>query len=694
MTRHEPPWLDLSILLRACSVIVLSALLLVSGRAGAQSLMVARSASISGPVTLTSADGTPPFALTRGYGLSPGDRIDTRGGGRVVIDLSDGSMVVVQPESIIEIKDFRAASSLRELFDITLGQVRVRINHFAGKPNPYRMNSPTASIAVRGTEFSIAVDAQGSTQVTVYEGVVEVTSLNDPNKKVLIEAGRGVVVQTGQDFRLFTAPVAREFGEHEQGGHPVAQNAGAHADSDASAPRSTVGAYDRYIASLSQIAQIPLVFQYNAFPESHLDSLENPAYATGFQSAEARFFLLPTFSGVRGLPQSAAAVGPQDTEPGNYSISPEISMFSPVHGTGLVVGASVAASQLNAGADTLAPDLDAGSLGGAANPRLLTGSSTSRFYSGSFLVADRFGKDSASSIGFSIDSLRGTGSLFTSTTDADTPGQISTQQIDSRSNISQNRLTLGLTHNFGTTMKLGVYYRYGFIEATDGDVSHTRNGAPLPLDSTNSSGHLSEAGLRLRGAISPRLSFGLAASWLDVTLGDGLIRSFAVPSQQRDRSQRGSGGFGIGYLLNNRTLLSLDVAGGYSNLDANRFASATSALLQSSGAVSRFVSVHGAAQVDLTRKLFASASFMTVWQSYEITTQLFPDQYGNMVSVLNPLFPLPSTNPLLGKYFSDFGAGWRFSRQFFIEYLYSTDYGVTSPSHTIMLRYTFALHRE
>jgi hypothetical protein len=673
---------------------VLSALLLVSGRAGAQSLMVARSASISGPVTLTSADGTPPFALTRGYGLSPGDRIDTRGGGRVVIDLSDGSMVVVQPESIIEIKDFRAASSLRELFDITLGQVRVRINHFAGKPNPYRMNSPTASIAVRGTEFSIAVDAQGSTQVTVYEGVVEVTSLNDPNKKVLIEAGRGVVVQTGQDFRLFTAPVAREFGEHEQGGHPVAQNAGAHADSDASAPRSTVGAYDRYIASLSQIAQIPLVFQYNAFPESHLDSLENPAYATGFQSAEARFFLLPTFSGVRGLPQSAAAVGPQDTEPGNYSISPEISMFSPVHGTGLVVGASVAASQLNAGADTLAPDLDAGSLGGAANPRLLTGSSTSRFYSGSFLVADRFGKDSASSIGFSIDSLRGTGSLFTSTTDADTPGQISTQQIDSRSNISQNRLTLGLTHNFGTTMKLGVYYRYGFIEATDGDVSHTRNGAPLPLDSTNSSGHLSEAGLRLRGAISPRLSFGLAASWLDVTLGDGLIRSFAVPSQQRDRSQRGSGGFGIGYLLNNRTLLSLDVAGGYSNVDANRFASATSALLQSSGAGSRFVSVHGAAQVDLTRKLFASASFMTVWQSYEITTQLFPDQYGNMVSVLNPLFPLPSTNPLLGKYFSDFGAGWRFSRQFFIEYLYSTDYGVTSPSHTIMLRYTFALHRE
>ena len=679
----------------ARAVIVLSAFLIVCGRADAQSLMVARAASVSGPVTLTSADGTPPFALTRGYGLSPGDRIDTRGGGRVVIDLSDGSMVVVQPESIIEIKDFRAANSLRELFDITLGQVRVRINHFAGRPNPYRMNSPTASIAVRGTEFSIAVDAQGSTQVTVYEGIVEVTSLSDPNKKVLIEAGRGVLVQTGQDFHLFNAPVAREFEEHEQGERSVAQNGGQQGDADANSPRSTPGAYDRYIASLSQIAQLPFAFQYNAFPESHLDSLENPAYATGFQTAEARFFLLPTFSGIRGLPQSAAAVSPQDTEPGNYSISPEISMFSPIPGTGFVVGASVAASQLNAGADALAPDLDAGSLGGTSNsPTHLTGSSTSRFYSGSFLVADRFGKDAASSIGFSVDTLRGSGSLFTSTTDSDTPGQTSTVQINARSNISQNRLTLGLTHNFGSTVKLGVYYRYGFVEATDGDVSHTLNGSPLSLDSTNSSGHLSEAGLRLRGSISPRLSFGLAASWLDVTLGDGLIRSFAVPSQQRDRSQRGSGGFGIGYLLNNRTLLSLDVAGGDSNVQANRFESATSALLQSSGADSRFVSVHGAAQVDLTRRLFASASFMTVWQSYEIATQLFPDQFGNMVSVLNPLFPLPSTNPLLGKYFSDFGVGWRFSPQFFIEYLYSTDYGVTTPSHSIMLRYTFQIHHE
>jgi hypothetical protein len=54
------------------------------------------------------------------------------GGDRVVIDLSDGSMVMVQPESVIVLKDFQQASSLRELFEITLGMFRVRINHFGG----------------------------------------------------------------------------------------------------------------------------------------------------------------------------------------------------------------------------------------------------------------------------------------------------------------------------------------------------------------------------------------------------------------------------------------------------------------------------------------------------------------------------------------------------------------------------------
>jgi len=59
------------------------------------------------------------------------------------------------------LKDFETAGSVRELFENSSWEVRVKINHWGGKPNPYRINSPTASIAVRGTEFSVAVNEIG-----------------------------------------------------------------------------------------------------------------------------------------------------------------------------------------------------------------------------------------------------------------------------------------------------------------------------------------------------------------------------------------------------------------------------------------------------------------------------------------------------------------------------------------------------
>src|SRR5205085_4748751 len=116
----------------------------------------ARVASISGRAVI-SGHAHSQSSLVRGAVVSPGDEIDTRNGGRVTLELSDGSMLIVQPGSHVVMQDYRDASSLRELLHITLGHVRIRINHFGGRPNPYRINSPTASIAVRGPEFSVAV---------------------------------------------------------------------------------------------------------------------------------------------------------------------------------------------------------------------------------------------------------------------------------------------------------------------------------------------------------------------------------------------------------------------------------------------------------------------------------------------------------------------------------------------------------
>ena len=200
--------------------------------------------------------------------------------------------------------------------------------------------------------------------------------------------------------------------------------------------------------------------------------------------------------------------------------------------------------------------------------------------------------------------------------------------------------------------------------------------------------------MRLRGAITPRLSYGITGAWLGVSLQDGLVRTNAVDSHERDRAQRGSLGVGLGYALTRRVVLSLDVAGGATRTQAARTEDATGALLQNGTANGHFVSVHGAVQADLTRRLFVSASLLNVWQCHELNVDLFPDRYGQSTLVQDSFFPFTPAAFQSGSRFSDFGAGWRFSPNFFVQYLYSTDYGASSGSHTLMLRYTFHLRRE
>jgi hypothetical protein len=193
------------VLPKTCEILILSAIALACTAIPARAQVTpveARVASVSG-AALISNGGQVPTAAQRGEVLFPGEEIDTRGGGHLAIELTDGSLVLVRPGSRVLLKDFQAASTLREMFEVLLGRVRVKINHFGGKPNPYRINSPTASIAVRGTEFSVAVNGVGDTEVIVYEGLVEVTSLSNPQNKVLVHPGQGVIVRPNQDIRFF-----------------------------------------------------------------------------------------------------------------------------------------------------------------------------------------------------------------------------------------------------------------------------------------------------------------------------------------------------------------------------------------------------------------------------------------------------------------------------------------------------------
>ena len=659
----------------------------------------ARIASITGSVLLSNGPQTTAPAK-RGDVLNPGQEIDTRGGGRATIELTDGSLIVVRSGSRIVLKDFRAASSLRELFDILLGQVRVKINHFGGKPNPYRINSPTASIAVRGTEFSVAVAGVGDTEVMVYEGLVEVTNLSNPANKVLLHPGQGVIVRPNQDIHIFAYAPGQEIGglrgSQEAGDNN--QDPGNNTGSDiqqsenAISPRSSAGVYDRFVENVIAARQGPLYQRFTAYPDSFLDSLENPAYATEFSAPAGRLFLVPSFRGSQRVNPNQSAFSSAPGTSVDYSLSPQGSFFTPLPDHRTAIGGGVAA--FRSGSQSFTVD-DGANLSGLLFATDTTGTRTSSdttgntFLSGSLALAHAFGEGKKTSLGVGVDYVKGMGSILNFVTQQDAIGNISSERVDSRSNLAETRIKIGVSHDFSGQRKIGIYYNYGFISADFHNISHTIDAQSQNLDMTRSAGRFSEAGIRFRGVITRKLFYGAQASSFLLSMDEQLKISAIVDSHQHNRTAGSSFAAGLGYALTPRVVFTLDLAGGFLSATSLRKEDATGNPLERNHRTSPFFSAHTAVQADVWKNLFVTGSLLTTRQNFYRDLTVYPDRLGTLETADGIFAPNGYTSSGSMSYYSEFGAGWRFNNNFLAEYVFSTDYGKTTPSHVFLLRYTF-----
>jgi hypothetical protein len=697
------PWLP-RILANRCQVLILAVLALVCTAPSARAQVTpveARVASVSGTVLLSNA-AEATTAARRGDVLVPGEEIDTRGGGHLTIELTDGSLVIVRPESRVLLKDFRAADTLRDLLEVLLGRVRVRINHFGGKPNPYRINSPTASIAVRGTEFSVAVNGVGDTEVFVYEGLVEVTSLSNPQDRVLVHPGQGVIVRPNQDIRFFALNPAGEIGglggdQHSQESTQE-QSGDVHGDSEgsgnANSPRNSAGIYNRLVENLVNARQGPLFLRFTAYPDSFLDGLENPAYATEFSTPEGRIFLLPSFRGSQGVGADQSSLLSSSGQSVDYSLSPQGSFFTPLPDHRTAIGGSVAAFRSGVGSFILvdpsnlsAPLFPPGTTGARAS----SNSTNTSFVSGTFSVAHAFGEEKRTSLGLGLDSVKGWGSVLNFLKQQDGAGNIASERIDSNTNVAQSRIKAGVSHDFSGERKLGIYYSYGFVSADFGNVSHTLNGQPQRFDATQSAGRTSEVGVRFRGMLTKKLFYGAQASWFRLSLNDQLKLSAIVNSHEHERTTGSSFAVGFGYALRPRIVLTLDLVGGFSNTTTMRTEDATGNLLERNRRSSPFLSAHEAIQADIWRHLFATGSLLTIHQTLSANLALYPDHFGRLLITDGTFARNGLTRHRSTIDYSEFGLGWRFTDNFLAEYVFSTNYGLAPSSHVFLLRYSFRM---
>src|SRR5467141_1227044 len=122
----------------------------------------------------------------RGEQLPPGTILDT-GSGRLLLRLSDGSEVIVRAHTKLLVQ--QPSLTDPSYFQLLLGRIRALINKRTGGAVPFELGTPSAVIAVRGTQFDVEVNPRNVTEVDVVDGLVEVYGKNINGGSVLLEPG-------------------------------------------------------------------------------------------------------------------------------------------------------------------------------------------------------------------------------------------------------------------------------------------------------------------------------------------------------------------------------------------------------------------------------------------------------------------------------------------------------------------------
>lgn len=130
--------------------------------------------------------------------VAEGDAIRTGETGLAEMVFFEGVAITILPESIVRV-DRRAVvadETAEVVLNLSLGDLLSRVNA-AARPIHYEVHTPSAVIAVRGTEFWVSLTLEQHTRVIAIEGDVTVIGVDDMEQRtesVVLEAGQEVTV--------------------------------------------------------------------------------------------------------------------------------------------------------------------------------------------------------------------------------------------------------------------------------------------------------------------------------------------------------------------------------------------------------------------------------------------------------------------------------------------------------------------
>jgi len=131
----------------------------------AETKRTARVLSVSGQATVKKADGKSWVPAKTGMILNEGDTLKTREDSWAVLNLNcRGETANVEVEENSELGLVELAQNIEDgtqstLLDLAIGQVLIKAKKLHKSGSRFEVKTPTAVVGVRGTKFSVTVEA-------------------------------------------------------------------------------------------------------------------------------------------------------------------------------------------------------------------------------------------------------------------------------------------------------------------------------------------------------------------------------------------------------------------------------------------------------------------------------------------------------------------------------------------------------
>lgn len=149
--------------------------------------------------------------VQRGVEVHPQDIVETGTNGSAQLDLKDGSVLKLGPGSRLALSDYKLDKNRNVVsasLDILTGWLRFAVSKLRKDDSKYRINAPSLTIGIRGTEGVVeAGNREGG--VHLVTGRIEVGGLDAQGKPlppVQVNAGEYIQRLQGQAFRRLPTP--------------------------------------------------------------------------------------------------------------------------------------------------------------------------------------------------------------------------------------------------------------------------------------------------------------------------------------------------------------------------------------------------------------------------------------------------------------------------------------------------------